>query len=445
MARRHKRRKLPESPVPVKIESFCHDGRGVAHVDGKVTFVDGGLPGEEVTFRYTSMRRDYAEGCVDQVIEASPLRTEPECEYYGRCGGCSFQHVESDSQINVKQQLLQAQFSHIAHLSNISFWPALNGPQWGYRRKARLGVKYVAKKGRVLVGFREKRNPYVADMLHCKVLHPAVGHLLGDMSDLIDALSIKNRVPQVEVAIGDNARALVFRVLDTTTAEDNERLLNFGQRFGFAIYLQPQGPDSIVPLDSDTIELLDYQLPEHGISCSFHPLQFTQVNAEINRKMVSRAVELLDLSLDSRVLDLFCGLGNFTLPIARYADSVVGVEGSQALVDRARNNALINNLDNVQFYVADLDKDLDAENWCKGGFSHALLDPSRAGAKNILKYLPDWGVKRIVYVSCNPSTLARDAGVLVNELGYTICGAGVMDMFPQTAHVESIALFEKQS
>ena len=429
--------------MPVKVESFCHDGRGVAHVDGKVTFVEGALPGETVTFKYTSIRRDYAEGCVDQVIEASPIRAKPECEYYGVCGGCSFQHVESGSQINVKQQLLQTQFSQIAHLSDIHFWPVLSGPQWGYRRKARLGAKFVAKKGRVLVGFREKRNPFVADMLHCKVLHPDVGNLLGEMSELIASLSIKSRVPQVEVAIGDNARALVFRVLDATSTDDNQRMLDFGQRFGFAIYLQPQGPDSVVPLDSDSVELLDYQLPEHHISCSFHPLQFTQVNIEINRKMVNRAVELLDLSVNARVLDLYCGLGNFSLPIARYAGRVVGVEGSRSLVERARDNALKNNLDNVQFYVADLDKELEAEIWFNGSYSHALLDPSRAGARNILKYLPKWGVTRIVYVSCNPSTLARDAGVLVNELGYSICGAGVMDMFPQTAHVESIALFEK--
>ncbi len=444
MARRRKK-KLPEYSAPVKIESLSHDGRGITHVEGKVTFIDGALPGESITFEYKNMRRDYAEGCVVQVNEASPLRTEPRCEYYGVCGGCSFQHVEPNAQIEIKQNLLIDQFFRIAHLSDIPFWPALVGPQWGYRRKARLGVKYVAKKGRVLVGFREKRNPFVADMVHCEVLHPAVGNLLGEMSDLIASLSVKSRLPQIEVAIGDHSRALVFRVLDQTTTEDNGRLFDFGQQFGFDIYLQPNGPDSIVPLCSNTVELLGYHLPKYDISCQFHPMEFTQVNSEINQKMVSRAVELLQLDSDDRVIDLFCGLGNFTLPIARFAHSVVGVEGAQSLVDRARDNAEYNNLSNTQFYVADLDKELDDEMWCKQEYSHALLDPSRAGARNILKYFPRWGVKRIVYVSCNPSTLARDAGILVNELGYLLSAAGVMDMFPQTAHVESIALFEKTS
>ncbi len=413
-------------------------------MDGKITFVDGALPGEDVEFKYSDIRRDYAAGRVEKVIESSSLRVEPKCEYYGVCGGCSFQHVESTAQIAIKQKILSDQFTHIGHLSGVSFWPPINGPYWGYRYKARLGAKYVAKKGRVLVGFHEKGNPYIADMLHCDVLHPAIGGLLGELSELIGSLSTRSRTPQVEIAIGDNGRALVFRVLDDPTRTDTEMLRKFGEMFDFDVYVQPHGPDSVFSVTADSLRLLEYRLSEHNVTCYFDPLQFTQVNPEINRNMVSRVIELLQLGPDDKVIDLFCGLGNFTLPIARYAGRVVGVEGARSLVDRACDNARRNGLDNVEFHVANLDNDVDDESWCQNEYTHALLDPSRAGAQNVLKYLPRWGVKRLVYIACNPATLARDSGVLVNELGYTLCGAGVMDMFPQTAHVESIAMFEKQ-
>jgi len=443
MTRRRRKKKLPEAAVFAEIESFAHDGRGITHVDGKVTFVDGALPGEKVEFIYTDIRRDYAAGRVEKVIESSSLRVEPKCEYYGVCGGCSFQHLESNAQIGIKQKILSEQLARIGKLSEVAFWPPLTGSYWGYRYKARLGAKYVAKKGRVLVGFHEKGKPYIADMVHCDVLHPAIGDLLGQLSELIGSLSTRSRTPQVEIAIGDNVRAMVFRVLDDTTETDTEILRVFGEKFGFDVYLQPHGPDSVFSLTADPLRLLEYQLPEHSITCYFDPMQFTQVNPEINRKMVNRALELLQLGPDDKVIDLFCGLGNFTLPIARYAGCVVGVEGARSLVDRAGDNARRNGLYNVEFYVANLDNEVDNESWCQSEYTHALLDPSRAGAQNILKYLPRWGVKRIVYVSCNPATLARDSGVLVNQLGYTLRGAGVMDMFPQTAHVESIALFEK--
>ncbi len=443
MARRHSKKKLPVAPVCADIDSFAHDGRGIAHVYGKVVFVDGALPGERVEFKYSNIRRDYSEGRIEKVIESSSLRVEPKCEYYGVCGGCSFQHVESTAQIEVKQKLLSDQFARIGHLSGISFWPPLTGPYWGYRYKARLSAKYVANKGRVLVGFHEKGNPYIVDMLHCDVLHPAIGGLLSELSELIGSLSTRSRMPQVEVAVGDNVRTLVFRVLDDTTTADREILRKFGVRCDFDVYLQPQGADSVFSLTADSIRLLEYHLPEHSVTCFFDPVQFTQVNMEINRKMVSRAIELLQVGPDDKVVDLFCGLGNFTLPIARYAGRVVGVEGTRSLVDRACDNARRNGLDNVEFYVANLDNDVDDQSWCQTTYTHALLDPSRSGAQNVLKYLPRWGVKHIVYVSCNPATLARDSGVLVNELGYSLRGAGVMDMFPQTAHVESIALFEK--
>lgn len=445
MARtRSRKKKLPETPVKVIIESLAHDGRGVAHVDGKVVFIDEALPGEELEFIYTDSRRDYAEGRVTNLLSKAEDRVEPECLHFGSCGGCSFQHVKDTTQISIKEGLLKEQFIRIGKVEIPEIWEPLTGPHWGYRRKARMGVKYVAKKGRVLVGFRERRNPFLADIESCKVMHPSVGEKLMDLSEMIGGLTVKDKIPQIEVAIGDDDCVLAFRVLEPPTSEDKERMRAFGQQHNMSICLQSKGPDTILPIDGEPEITPGYALPDQGIKFKFRPAMFTQVNYEINRKMVTRVIETLDLNENDNVLDLFCGLGNFTLPMATKAGHVVGVEGDQPLVNHAKENAELNGLKNVEFYAADLTKDLSDQPWAKQKFNKVMLDPSRAGASEVLHNLKHWNPDSIMYVSCNPSTLARDAGILVNDLGYKLVKAGVMDMFPQTGHVESIALFEKK-
>ncbi len=437
------KKKLPQEPVNTTIESLTHDGRGVSHVNDKVVFIDEALPGETVDFVYTDIRRDYAEGKVVKLYNRSEQRVDPQCPHYGVCGGCSFQHVADEQHIRIKEQLLGEQFRRIGKVDIPQIWEALTGPHWGYRRKARMGVKFVAKKNRVLVGFRERRNPFLAEIDSCKVMHPLVGENLINLGDMIAKLSVRDKIPQIEVAIGDNQCVLAFRVLEPPTAADKQILREFGRQYGMSICLQPKGPDTIVPLEGEPEVIPQYALPEQGVEFVFRPAMFTQVNYEINRKMISRAIAALELNRDDRVLDLFCGLGNFTLPLATQAGFVVGIEGDLPLVKHARHNAERNQLSNVEFHVADLTKDVSDQPWSKQKFNKVLLDPSRAGASEILHNFRHWQPERIVYVSCNPSTLARDAGILVNELGYTLVKAGVMDMFPQTAHVESIALFVK--
>ncbi|MEI7867242.1 MAG: 23S rRNA (uracil(1939)-C(5))-methyltransferase RlmD [Candidatus Methylumidiphilus sp.] len=443
MSKRPNRKSVPKTPVAAQIESFAHDLRGVTHVNGKAVFVDGALPGEEVEFVYTDIRRDYAEARVARVITPAPNRIEPRCPHFGVCGGCSLQHLDEAGQINIKQNLLMEQFRRIGKVEPESVWPPLTGPHWGYRHKARLGVKWVAKKGKVLVGFREKASSFLAELGTCLVLHPQVGDCLPDLSVMIESLSIRDQVPQIEVAVGDERAALVFRVLGPPAQDDLEILRSFGRRFGFDIYLQPKGPDSVFALWPENPPLLGYALPENGVEFRFQPTDFTQVNVAINRKMVNRVLEALDPQAGDEILDLFCGIGNFTLPLARKAAQVIGVEGGAEAVARARQNALDNGLDNVAFHVADLTQPQDSSPWANRKYDKVLLDPSRAGAMEILAYAGKWSASRIVYVSCNPSTLARDAGILVNGQGYRLVKAGVMDMFPNTTHVESIALFER--
>lgn len=437
------KKKLPQEAITTVIESLTHDGRGVSHVNQKAVFIDEALPGENLDFVYTDIRRDFAEGKVVQLHSRSPQRVDAACPHYGVCGGCSFQHVADEQQISIKEDLLKEQFRRIGKVDIPEIWSALTGPHWGYRRKARMGVKFVAKKNRVLVGFRERRNPFLAEIDSCKVMHPIVGEKLIALGEMIARLSIKDKIPQIEVAIGDEDCVLAFRVLEPATQADQAIMAEFAQQHGISICLQPKGPDSIVPLEGQTEVTPHYSLADHSVKFEFRPAMFTQVNYEINRKMVSRAIEALELTAEDHVLDLFCGLGNFTLPLARYAASVTGIEGDLPLVRHARSNAELNQIKNVEFYAADLTKDVSEQPWSKKRFNKVLLDPSRAGAAEILHNFKHWKPERIVYVSCNPSTLARDAGILVNELGYQLVKAGVMDMFPQTAHVESIALFVK--
>jgi 23S rRNA (uracil1939-C5)-methyltransferase len=358
------------------------------------------------------------------------------------CGGCSFQHVASDKQISIKQELLLEQFKRIGKVSVTELWSPMTANYWGYRRKARLGVKYVAKKDRVLVGFRERRQQYLADMDNCLVLHPLIGTQLTTLGAMLKQLSIREYIPQIEVAIGDNQCVLAIRVLQEPTTQDLAILREFEQQHGMILCLQTKGVDTITPLSGDKQHaLLTYALSDYDLEFVFKPAMFTQVNAEINRLMMARVLETLALNKDDTVLDLFCGLGNFTLPMARYAGQVVGVEGDLPLVNHAKENAERNNMTNVEFYAADLSKDISQFEWARRQYNKLLLDPSRAGAFEVLTHIKTWNPEQIVYVSCNPSTLARDAGVLVNELGYSLVKAGVMDMFPQTSHVESMALF----
>lgn len=442
MARRRKR--LPEGAFTARIESLAHDGRGVARIDGKAVFIDGALPGETVEFVYTWRRRSHDEGRVVRVLEASPQRVEPRCPHAEVCGGCSLQHLDPVAQIEAKQALLLENLARLGKVEPARVLPPLQGPVWGYRRKARLGARWVAKKGKVLVGFREKRDRRIADLSRCEVLDPAVGQRIAALSHLVGSLGIADAVPQIEVAVGDAAAALVFRVLREPTREDRERLVAFGKETGLRILLQPGGPETVTPLWPEAPPDLCYRLPEAGgIELHFLPTDFTQVNAAINRAMVARALELLALDGSERVLDLFCGLGNFTLPIARQAREVTGVEGEPGLVARARENAERNGLGNLRFHVANLmdEEELEQAPWLRETFDRILLDPPRSGAKEVTPRLGDLGAARILYVSCHPATLARDAGILVHELGYRLEAAGVMDMFPHTAHVESMALF----
>jgi 23S rRNA (uracil1939-C5)-methyltransferase len=434
-------KRTPAEPQAARIDSLTHEGRGVARVQGKAVFIDGALPGEEVLFRLTRRHGRFDEGAVTEVLTASPERVPPGCPCFSVCGGCSLQHVAVEGQLAHKQRVMLEQLAHIGKVRPETVLPPVTGSPWGYRRRARLGVKYVSKKGAVLVGFREKASGLLADLLRCDTLHPAVGLLLPELRALVERLSVFHAIPQIEVAVGDDAAALVFRHLQPLSADDIQILRELAQTRSLQIYLQPQGPESVTPLWPQPARL-SYRLADYGVELFFHPTDFVQVNAEVNRKMVKLALQLLDLSPGDRVLDLFCGLGNFTLPMARQAAYIVGVEGDAKLVLQARANGIHNGIANVEFHAADLlnAEPLDAA-WLRAGFSKVLLDPPRAGAETVVRQFKRTGAQRIVYVSCNPATLARDAGELVHGQGYHLAAAGIMDMFPHTAHVETIALF----
>ena len=441
---RGRRRRLPVDPVVVTIETMSHDGRGVARVEGKTVFIQGALSGEKVAFAYTRQQRKHDEGRVQEVLEASPERVEPRCPQASVCGGCSLQHQQPAAQIRDKQQALMDAFQRIGRVQPDNLLSPLTlDSVWGYRSKARLGVKYVVKKDKVLVGFREKGTSFITDIDHCDILDPRVGQLISPLSALIGSLTLRSRIPQIEVAIGDRGCVLIFRLLDPPTEDDLEKLRQFGEAHGVSPYLQEGGADTVRPLSAIPTDLY-YDLPEQKVQIHFLPADFTQVNRELNRLMVEHAIELLDPQSTEHLLDLFCGLGNFTLPLARRCEEVVGVEGDSGLVARARDNALRNAIGNIRYYTANLYGSLEREPWLLESFDKALLDPPRSGALEVLGHLPRLGVKRILYVSCYPGTLARDAGELVHRYGYRLASAGVMDMFPHTTHVESIALFEKR-
>ncbi|HEX5353442.1 MAG TPA: 23S rRNA (uracil(1939)-C(5))-methyltransferase RlmD [Rhodanobacteraceae bacterium] len=430
------------SDSEVEIVDLSHDGRGVARVDGKTVFVADALPGERIRMRLLRKHRHFDEARVEALLAASPDRVEPRCPHFGVCGGCVLQHLAPAVQIASKRNVLAQNFARIGQVQPGHWLAPLTAEVWGYRRRARLSVKHVAKKGKVLVGFRERDPRFVADLVHCDVLDPALGEHLDALGGLLNTLDGAASIPQIEFSAGDSASALVLRHLTPLSHADLEKLAGFGREHGFAIMLQPGGTDSVHPLGNEVPELF-YDLPEFDLRFAFAPLDFVQINARINRKMVELALGLLSPGPQDRVLDLFCGLGNFSLPIARRAARVCGIEGDAGLVERARANAAANGIDNAEFHPADLAGDVRGSAWARAEWDLMLLDPPRSGADQLLKQLPGKSVRRIVYVSCHPASLARDAGTLVRTHGFRLEAAGVMDMFPHTAHVESIALFER--
>ena len=440
MSRGHKKR--PAEPLSATIESLSHEGRGIARIDGKTVFIDGALPGEEVRFLYTRKRGQFDEGRTVEVLQASPRRVEPRCPHYGICGGCSLMHLDGGEQLAHKQAVLLEQLQHIGGLEPERTLPPLSASPWGYRRKARLGVKYVAGKEKALVGFREKHSSFIADIDSCEVLHPFLGRAIGELKELVRGLSVYRQVPQMEVAVSDAVAAVVIRHLAPLTDNDRQILSDFEAQRPVRFYLQPGGLDSVRSLSGEDGQDLYYRLDGHDVTMEFSPVDFTQVNFELNVMLVGRVIELLEPGAADTVLDLFCGLGNFTLPIARYANHVTGLEGSKELVCRARGNAEKNGISNVDFSVCNLTEP-DAGPVISGyAYNKVLLDPPRSGAREIIEQLDLQRLEKLVYVSCNPATLARDAAILAQRGGLNLKAAGVMDMFPHTSHVESIALFE---
>ncbi len=431
----------PGAEECARVVALTHEGEGIVR-EGKTVFIPGALPGETVRFVRARRHRQHDEGRLLEVLEAAPTRVLPRCAHFGICGGCALQHLSSEAQLALKQTELADNLERLARVPCPQWLAPLTGPAWGYRRRARLGVKYVPKKGKVVVGFRERNAPYVADLERCEVLSPPVGQWLTPLAQLIGSLQIRAQLPQIEVAVADNVTALVLRVLAAPSLDDRQRLQAFEQRYGARIYLQSGGLETIAPLDpAQRTEPLHYALPEFDLQLQFQPSDFVQINGAINRELVARAVELLAPGPHDTVLDLFCGLGNFTLPLARSGARVVGVEGEAALIERARANAAHNGIANVEFHVADLSQPVEPQiAWLRAPYSHVLLDPPRVGAREVLATVARLAPRRVLYISCHPGSLARDLGVLVNEHGFRLEAAGVIDMFPHTGHVESLAL-----
>ena len=447
----------PVWPAPaLEIESLDMEARGVGRqhnedgTPGKVVFVEGALPGERVTYSSFRKKPSYEQAQLVRVERESSSRVKPQCQYFGVCGGCSMQHLDMRAQMSVKQRVLEDNLWHLGKLRSEMMYRPILGPSWGYRYRARLTVRRVLKKGSVLVGFHEKKSKFIADMTSCEILPPAISALLVPLRHLVDSLTIAERLPQIEIAVGTEITALVLRILEPITANDENLLRAFADRHGVQLWLQPQGPDSAFQFYPDTPELA-YTLPEFNIRMPFKPTDFTQVNHQINRILVSRALRLLAPAPSDRVLDLFCGLGNFTLPLARRAREVVGIEGSESLVERALENARKNGVDGRTAFTARNLFEISADDLrALGAFDKFLIDPPREGAFAVARALAEIAQsgegplpQRIVYVSCSPATLARDAGLLVHQAGYRLRGAGVVNMFPHTSHVESIALFER--
>ncbi|CAH1074691.1 23S rRNA (uracil(1939)-C(5))-methyltransferase RlmD [Candidatus Nitrotoga sp. 1052] len=438
---------MTDKPVhanSVVVESLDYEGRGIAHADGKVIFIEGALTGERVTYSSYRKKNSFEIAQLGQVIKPTFMRVQPKCKHFGVCGGCSMQHMDARAQVAAKQRILEDNLWHIGKVKAQTILLPIYGQSWGYRQRARLSVRHVLKKGKTLVGFREKRGGYVADMQHCEILTPKIAKLLPLLGQLNESFTTRDALPQIEVAVGEHVDVLVLRILQALSPADEEAIKQFADTYAVQFWLQTKGPETAVPFYPLDAPPLTYSLPEFGITMPFAPTEFTQVNADMNRVMVSRAMRLLNPQPNERIADLFCGLGNFTLPIARNGAQVVGIEGSAALVQRAAQNAAFNGLaSNTQFSAMNLFEIDEAALAQLGHFDKMLIDPPRDGAFELVKALGTDAPGRIVYVSCNPATLARDAEILVHQKGYVLKAAGVMNMFPHTSHVESIALFEK--
>ncbi|MCA0402929.1 MAG: 23S rRNA (uracil(1939)-C(5))-methyltransferase RlmD [Proteobacteria bacterium] len=443
------RRRAPARPPrtihTAVIEKLSHEGRGIARIDGKTTFISGALATEEVSFQYTRQKSDFDEGRAITIHKAAKERVEPRCPHYELCGGCSLQHLNEDLQIAEKEKLLLDLLQRVGHCQPEKVLPPLKAKSWNYRNKARLSVRYVNKKSATLIGFREKINPrYITEINECPILNEKIDAAIPAMRALVDSLDDPHSIAQIEVAAGDNDVALIFRNLTPLSEADLEKLAAFAKEKDFKIFLQPGGPDTVkLFYPADESEYLTYSLAKDNIEFKFFPTDFTQINASLNPQMIQLAMELMEIKADDVVLDLFCGLGNFSLPLAKRCLKVVGVEGSEDMVLRAKMNAELNQITNADFFCRDLEK-IDALNHLiPEQFTKLLIDPPRSGAEEVVKQIDKMNVKRLVYVSCNPATLARDADILVNQKGFRLKAAAVMDMFVHTAHVESIAVFEK--
>ncbi len=427
------------------IESLDHEARGITRLDGKTIFVDGALPGERVEYVCYRKKPTFEVARSERILKASPNRVAPKCPHFGVCGGCSMQHLDPEAQVAAKQRVLESNLWHLGRLKAEQLYAPIYGAAWGYRQRARLSARLVTKKGGMLVGFHERKSSYVADMRQCEILPPHVSAMLVPLRELIGRLSIARAMPQIELAIGEMVTALVLRVLEPINRVDEDLLKAFADEHHVVFYLQPKGPATayrFYPLDGPR---LSYRLPDYGVEHFFSPTEFTQVNHAINRVLVRRALSLLDPQEGEHIADMFCGIGNFTLPLARSGATVVGVEGSAELVARANENAAANGLAGQSSYaVANLFAATPQTLVELGRFDKMLIDPPREGAVELVNALGEDAPGRIVYVSCNPATLARDAAILVTQKGYRLRGAGVVNMFPQTSHVESIALFERE-
>ncbi|HPU79026.1 23S rRNA (uracil(1939)-C(5))-methyltransferase RlmD [Accumulibacter sp.] len=426
------------------IESLDHEARGVTRLDGKTVFVEGALPGECVEYASYRRKPSYELARTLRILKPSPERVTPRCPHFAVCGGCSMQHLDAAAQVAAKQRLLEDNLWHLGRIKAEQLYAPIHGQAWAYRYRARLSVRFVLKKGGVLVGFHEKKSSYVADMQQCEILPPQLSAMLLPLRELVGRMSIRDRLPQIEVAVGERMTALVLRILEGLSPADENLLREFADRHAVVFYLQPQGPTTAYRFYPLTGPQLSYLLPEFAVEHAFSPTEFTQVNHAINRVLVRRAMTLLAPQPGERIADMFCGLGNFTLPIARAGARVVGVEGSPELVRRATGNALANGLgDRAEYRVANLFETTPETLAALGRFDRMLIDPPREGALELIKSLDAERPQRIVYISCSPATLARDAAILVTQKDYRLRGAGVVNMFPHTSHVESIALFER--
>ncbi len=429
-------------PHLIVIDKLSHEGRGIAHDGSKVIFIENALSGEEVEFFYAKKSSKFSSGIAVRVIKASLDRIEPVCQHYSICGGCSLQHLKHDKQLELKTNTLIEQLEYIGEISQVVVLAPIIGPTSGYRSKARLSVKYLEKKDELLIGFHEKNGSYVAKIDRCPILMPVIGEKIAELKKLIRSLSICKYIPQLEVACGDGVAAIVIRHLQPFSSADILQLNQFSQDHRIEVYGQSGGVDS-VRLLSGSGQALCYLLLDGKLKISFFPTDFTQINHYINVQLVGLVVGLLNVELKDNILDLFCGIGNFTLPIATCAKRVVGVEGSNSAVLKARKNAADNQLDNVEFFTADLTGDFAGQSWSKFKYDKILLDPPRTGAEEICRKIKEFGAKKVVYVSCNPSTFARDAKIL-GENGYRLLTVSVADMYPHTSHIEVVGEFVKK-